>query len=62
MINIKDHENLKAWPFVEAKKIVKNLGGINNFNWVWTLRLTSYRNIWRSCKDLNGSECLREFS
>ena len=31
MINIKDHENLKAWPFVEAKKIVKNLGGINNF-------------------------------
>ena len=31
MINIKDHENLKAWPFVEAKKIIKNLGGINNF-------------------------------
>ena len=31
MINIKDHENLKAWPFLEAKKIVKNLGGINNF-------------------------------
>ena len=31
MINIKDHENLKAWPFVEAKKIIKNLGGITNF-------------------------------
>ena len=31
MININDHENLKVWPFVEAKKIIKNLGGINNF-------------------------------
>ena len=31
MISINDHENLKAWPFVEAKKIIKNLGGINNF-------------------------------
>tara|TARA_Y100000741_G_C18253759_1_gene558183 strand:+ start:946 stop:2532 length:1587 start_codon:yes stop_codon:yes gene_type:complete len=30
-INTKDHQFLKAWPFVEALKIINNLGGIDNF-------------------------------
>ena len=30
-INTKDHQFLKAWPFVEALKIITNFGGIDNF-------------------------------
>jgi len=31
MIDPKNHENLKAWPFQEALRIIKNLGGYTNF-------------------------------
>ena len=31
-INIKFHEELKAWPFVEAFKIINKFGGLQNFN------------------------------
>ena len=30
-INIKFHEELKAWPFVEAFKIINKFGGLQNF-------------------------------
>ena len=31
MIDSKNHENLKAWPFKEALRIIKSLGGYTNF-------------------------------
>ena len=31
MIEYKNHESLKAWPFQEAFKIIKNFGGFDNF-------------------------------
>ena len=31
MIDIQDHEFLKAWPFQEAIKLIKNFGGFDNF-------------------------------
>ena len=31
-INEKFHEELKAWPFIEAFKIVNKFGGLHNFN------------------------------
>ena len=31
MINIENHDLLKAWPFQEAMKLIKNFGGFNNF-------------------------------
>ena len=30
-INKKFHEELKAWPFVEAFKIINKFGGLHNF-------------------------------
>jgi len=32
MIDPKNHDFLKAWPFKEALKVIKNLGGFVNFN------------------------------
>ena len=31
MIKFHDHDLLKAWPYQEAIKLIKNLGGFNNF-------------------------------
>ena len=31
MIELKNHESLKAWPFQEANKIINSLGGYKNF-------------------------------
>ena len=32
MIDQKFHENLKAWPFIEAFKIINSFGGVKDFN------------------------------
>ena len=42
-INEKFHEELKAWPFIEAFKIINKFGGLHNFKKPdkpkkWTLR------------------------
>ena len=31
-INKDYYASLNAWPFIEAKKIIENFGGLNNFS------------------------------
>ena len=66
MIKKENLDKTSAWPFVEAKKLlrerksfIEKKGKDYTSNRLWPKWTSTYRNIWRSCKNFDDGKCLK---
>jgi lysyl-tRNA synthetase class 1 len=65
MIKKENLDKTSAWPFVEAKKMLRERKSLLkkkvklHFKLDMVQVVSSYRNFWRSCKNFNDSKCFK---